>query len=143
VEELLELKDRLLHGDIPSAIAIVEDLEEMSRSDKINNIRSHGKVLLLHLIKQEAEGRSTKSWQVSIRNSVLEIQEKNKRRKTKGVYLQPEELREVLEAAYRQAVNVASLEVAGGCYDVGELERQIDRDKIIDRALDLIENNAD
>ncbi|MBE9109141.1 hypothetical protein IQ273_06865 [Nodosilinea sp. LEGE 07298] len=52
MEELLELKDRPLQGDIPGALIIVEDLEEMSRDDKTNNIRNHAKVLLLHLIKQ-------------------------------------------------------------------------------------------
>ncbi len=41
MEELLELKDRLLQGDISGALVIVEDLEEMSRDDKVNNIRNY------------------------------------------------------------------------------------------------------
>ncbi|MEQ8752249.1 MAG: hypothetical protein RID09_01870 [Coleofasciculus sp. G1-WW12-02] len=42
MEELLELKRLLLKGDTKGALAIVEELEEMSRDDKINNISSYG-----------------------------------------------------------------------------------------------------
>jgi hypothetical protein len=37
MEELLELKTLLLQGHISGGMAIVEDLEEMSRDDKINH----------------------------------------------------------------------------------------------------------
>lgn len=135
MEELLELKDRLLQGDIPGALVIVGDLEEMSRDDKVSNIRIVANILLLHLIKQQAESRTTRSWNVSIRNSALEIQSKNKRRKAGGHYLQPEELRSALEEAYEPALNTASLEVAEGLYDPETLATRVDRDKIIDHAM--------
>ncbi len=73
MEELLILKSLLLKGDIPGSLAIVEELAEMSRKDIIKTIRSYAVILLLHLIKQQAENRTTRSWDVSIRNSVLEI----------------------------------------------------------------------
>ncbi|MDB9533109.1 DUF29 family protein, partial [Nodularia spumigena CS-1038] len=107
MEELIELKALLLQGDISGALAIVEDLEEMSRDDKINNIRSYTVILLLHLIKRQAEKRTTRSWDVSIRNSVREIREKNKRRKAGGHYLNPEDLLQVLEVAYPMAIDQA------------------------------------
>ena len=138
MEELLDLKDRLLQGDITGALIIVEDLEEMSRDDKINNIRNYAKILILHLIKQQAENRTTRSWDISIRNSALEIQSKNKRRKAGGYYLQPEELRLALEEAYEPALNAASLEVAEGIYDPETLGKMIDRTAILDLALTYI-----
>ncbi|MEC4985098.1 MAG: DUF29 family protein [Oscillatoria sp. PMC 1068.18] len=138
MEELFALKNFLLEGDLNNALAIVEELEEMSRDDKINNIRSYGKILLLSLIKQQVEERTTRSWDISIRNSVIEIQEKNKRRKAKGYYLKPEELREALESAYLQALNAASLEVAEGLYEVEELANLVNRKAIIDSAMTLI-----
>ncbi|WP_449416882.1 DUF29 family protein [Phormidium nigroviride] len=138
MEELLMLKDLLLQGDIPAALVIVDELEEMSRDDKINNIRSYAKILLLHLIKQQAEHRTTRSWDISIRNSVREIQEKNKRRKAGGYYLMPEELRSILEVAYIMAIDAASLEVREGQYEPEELEVMVNREEIIDRALALI-----
>lgn len=138
MEELLTLKERLLCGDISGALVIVEELEEMSRDDKINNIRSYAVILLLHLIKQKAENRTTRSWDVSIRNSVREIQEKNKRRKAGGYYLPSEDLLDILEIAYPMAIDRASLEVAEGIYDTDTLETLVNREEIIDRALALI-----
>jgi hypothetical protein len=138
MEELLELKENLLRGDIAGALAIVEELEEMSRDDKISNIRSHAKILLLHLIKQQAENRTTRSWDVSIRNATLEIQSKNKRRKSGGGYLTPQELRLTLEEAFETALNAASLEVYEGIYTPDTLAQKIDRNPIIDQALALL-----
>ena len=138
MEELLELKKRLLKGDLQGSLVIVEELEEMSKNDIINNIISYAVVLLLHLIKQQVESRTTRSWEVSIRNSVLKIQGLNKRRKAGGVYLPPEELRLALEEAYPQAINEASLEVEEGRYDSTELEQLVNREEILNGALDLI-----
>ena len=81
MEEILELKSKLIEGDISGALAIVAELEDMSKNDIINNIISYAVVLLIHLIKQQVENRNTRSWEVSIRNSVLKIQSLNKRRK--------------------------------------------------------------
>jgi len=138
MEELLELRSLLLKGDVSGALVIVEELEEMSRDDKINNIRSYAKILLFHLIKQQAENRTTRSWDVSIRNSTREIQEKNKRRKAGGYYLTPEELYQILEVAYPMAIDGASLEVAEGMYDTATLEKMVNREAIIEQALTLI-----
>jgi hypothetical protein len=138
MEELLELKDLLLKGDVPGALVIVEELEEMSKQDIIDNIRSYAVILLLHLIKQQAEKRTTRSWDVSIRNSVREIQRKNKRRKAGGYYLTAEELVETLQEAYLNAIDEASLEVAEGRYQPEELEQLVNSKEIINRALALI-----
>lgn len=138
MEELLELKALLLKGDIKGSLAIVEDLEDMSKNGIISAIRSYAVILLLHLIKQQAENRTTRSWDVSIRNSVREIQRKNKRRKAGGYYLNDEELRETLEEAYLNALDEASLEVAEGRYEPEEIEAKINKDQIINNAFLLI-----
>ena len=143
MEELLILKKLLLKGDIPGSLAIVEELEEMSRKDIIKTIRSYAVILLLHLIKQQAENRTTRSWDVSIRNSVLEIQEENERPRGAGFYLPLEELRIVIETAYRQAINKASLEVEEGRYEPKELSELVNRDEIIDRGMALILSESD
>jgi hypothetical protein len=138
MEELCTLKELLLKGDIKGSLALVEELEEMSRDDKINNIRSYAVILLLHLIKQQAEKRTTRSWEVSIRNSVREIQRTNKRRKAGGYYLTTEELVETLEEAYLNALDEASLEVEEGRYEPEELEKLINKEEILNHALALI-----
>ena len=138
MEELLTLKDLLVKGDVQRALLIVEELTEMSRNDIIKTIRSYAVILLLHLIKQQAENRTTRSWEVSIRNSVREIQRENKRRQGVGYYLTPEELLEILAEAYLNAIDEASLEVEEGRYEVEELEKVINQEEIINHALVLI-----
>ncbi|MCZ8241721.1 MAG: DUF29 family protein [Microcystis sp. LE19-131.1A] len=138
MEELLELKALLLKGDIKGSLAIVEELEDMSKNGIISTIRGYAVILLLHLIKQQAENRTTRSWDVSIRNSVREIQRQNKRRKAAGYYLSDEELTETLNDAYLNALDAASLEVELGRYQSEEIEAIIDKNKLISDAFLLI-----
>jgi hypothetical protein len=76
MEEILTLHELLLAGDVAGALAIVEELEEMGHSAIIDQIYSYAIALLIHLIKQKAEQRSTRSWEVAIRNAVRHIQPK-------------------------------------------------------------------
>ena len=138
MEELLMLKDLLLKGDVPAALAIVEELEEMSRDDKISTIGSYAIILLIHMIKQQVENRSTASWEVSIRNSIRAVQKKNKRRKAGGYYLTLEELRIALEEAYPDAIDRASLEVEEGRYLPEELEQLVNREDLLDRVMMIL-----
>lgn len=138
MEELFTLKDLLLKGDISGALVVVEELEEMSRDDKISNIVSYALILLMHLIKQQVEQRTTRSWDLSIRNSAWEIQKKNKRRKAGGYYLNSDELRSSLEEAYPRAIERASLEVEEGRYEAATLEPMLNREELLNQALALI-----
>ena len=140
MEELLELKALLLKGDIKGSLAIVEELEDMSKNGTISTIRSYAVILLLHLIKQQAENRTTRSWDVSIRNSVREIQRQNKRQKVAGYYLSDEELTDTLNDAYLNALDAASLEVEAACYQSDQIEAIIDKNKLISTAFLLIKN---
>ena len=138
MEELLELKGYILKRDYDAALALIEEIEEMSKKDIINNIRSYAVVLLLHLIKQELEERTTKSWDISIANSVLEIQSLNRRRKAKGSYLNLEELQEVLQDAWPQAINLASKETFEGILNASAILEKVSEPEIILQALKRI-----
>lgn len=138
MEELLELKEFLVGGNIHDALLLVEEMTEMSKDDKLNKIFSFAKVLLLHLIKQQAENRTTRSWDLSIKNTVNEIQRTNQRRKAKGSYCEPLELRETMEDAYDIALDFAAREAFEGRYESAELGAMVDRTAIIDRAIALI-----
>ena len=138
MEELLELRTLLTQGNIPDALVLVEEMTEMSKDDKINKIYSYGVILLLHLIKQQVEKRTTRSWELSIRNAVRQINRTNKRRKANGYYLTDNELRETLADAYDSALDGASLEAFEGRYSGEELSGMVDYDLLIKSALDLI-----
>jgi len=138
MEELFALRNHIEQHHYAEALDLIAEMEEMSREDKINKIRSFCIVLLLHLIKQEAEHRTTRSWDISIWNVTQEIAYVNQRRKIGGTYLSEEELREVIAEAYPVALRRASLEVSEGKYDVRELDQQVDRGMIEQKALALI-----
>jgi len=137
MEEILTLKLLLLKGDLKSALALVEELEEMSRGQN-NAIESYAVILLLHLIKQQAEKRTTRSWDVSIRNSVRTIQKKNNRRLAGGFYLTTVELKAALDEAYPEALDAATLEVDEGRYDSINLAQLVNQQEVLERALTLI-----
>ena len=140
MEELLELKSLILKQDYDGALALVDELEEMSKKDIINNIRSYAVILLLHIIKQIVEQRSTKSWDASISISVLEIHALNQRRKSKGTYLDAEDLKEAIESAYAQAVIKASVEVFGGRLSVEEIESLAPMESVVVIALEKLKD---
>ena len=142
MEELLELKELLLGGNIPGALLLVEEMTEMSKDDKLNKIFSFGKIILLHLIKQAVEGRTTRSWDLSIANAVKEIQRTNQRRKVGGMYFTTEELLETLEDAYDLSLKGAAKEAFEGRYETEDLATMVDQEMILAQAIALILGNV-
>ena len=120
---------------------MVTDLEDMSRECRVRQIASFIVVLLLHLIKRNAAAHSTRSWDVSIANAVVEINEVQQSRNTKNALLGEQELAALLHNQYRRSLNVASLEAFGGI-DVPDLEKKVNEDAIVSIALELLQSAA-
>src|SRR6266849_4701494 len=130
MEELYELRKYIETGKYQEALLLLDEMEDMSRDDKINRISSFMEVLLVHLIKQAAEKKTTRSWEVSIRHALRQIVKINKRRKGGGWYLTAHELRAALEETYESALDSASLETLAGQYTAEELDSLVDRTAI-------------
>lgn len=109
MEELLQLREYVTQHRYPEALDLIAEMEEMSREDKINKIFSHAIVLLLHLIKQNAEQRSTRSCDLSIREAARQIARVNKRQKVGGTYLDQPGLTSTLLEAYQPALERAAV----------------------------------
>ena len=139
MEELTELRKSIEEQNYSKALRIVDELEEMTLEDKLNKIYSYMVVLLLHLIKQEAENKLTRSWELSIANSVKQINRTNKRRKAGGYYAKQQDLEEIIEDAFEIALKGAALEAFGGSYSQEELLDLIDPNNIKNKALSLID----
>ncbi|MEH2290906.1 hypothetical protein [Nostoc sp.] len=139
MEELLELRQLLKQGKIHEALLLVDELEEISLGDKINKIDSYSVILLIHLIKQKAEKRSTRSWDVLRENTVREINKINKRRKSGGFYLNQAELIDILEQGYQVALKRAALEAFEGRYEAQELAAMVEQQETLAEALKLIQ----
>ena len=130
MEELYELRKYIETGKYQEALLLLDEMEDMSRDDKINRISSFMEVLLVHLIKQAAEKKTTRSWEVSIRHALRQMVKINKRRKAGGWYLTAQELRAALEETYESALDSASLETLAGQYTAEELDSLVDRTAI-------------
>ena len=138
MDELLELRRHLEVGDYDAALQVLDELDEMSRKDTIYKIQSFMEILLIHLIKQQAEQRTTRSWDLSIRTACRRIQRLNKRRKAGGWFLTAEELQEALEEVYEDALDRAAFESFEGQYATDELAAMVSRQELLVRALELV-----
>ncbi|NEP55954.1 MAG: DUF29 domain-containing protein [Symploca sp. SIO2G7] len=139
MEELLRLRQYIQEQNYDQALALIDEMEEMSKEDKLNKIYSYAVILLLHLIKQAAEQRTTRSWEFSIYNATKEIKRVNKRRKSGSYYASEEELQEILTDAFDTAIKRAALEAFEGQYSEVELAARIDSEQIQHQAMTLIQ----
>ena len=132
------LRKMVEEHDYEGALAIISDLDEMAKDDKINKIESFLLVLLIHLIKQHAEQRTTKSWNRSIDNSLGGITKSNKRRSAGGYYLRSEEFKDVINETFPLAVRNAAYEAFEGIYSAEQINGMINADQVKQEAFDRI-----
>ncbi len=140
MEELEALRKMVEDHDYSAALTLIDEMDEMAKDDKIVKIQAYIKILLIHLIKQNAEKQTNKSWTRSIENALDGIFESNKRRSAKGFYLKPIEIEEAISERFNKSLKDASQEAFGGAYPVKVLSEMIDSEAIKKEALDLILN---
>ena len=139
MDEILELRKSINEGRYADALHIIDELEEMAKEDKLDKIFSYMQILLIHLIKQNAEHRTTRSWDNSIKHSLYQIERVNKRRKSGGDYMKSEELFENLAEAFVLSLDLAAEEAFEGIYTSEQLLTKIDKNKILAEAMKKIE----
>lgn len=110
-----------------------EFLEELGLKSVENRIHTYSKILLLYLIRQTIEKRTTKSWDTAIRIAIREINYSNERYDKSRTYLNLDELQDAIVSALDVAVNLASFEVEEGKYDYLEIKQMIDCQALVNR----------
>jgi hypothetical protein len=131
-QELIDLRNSILEQRYSDALAIVDELEGMSKKAIIQQIKSFLKILLIHLIKNQIEQRLTNSWAASIRNAVVGIQDINLKENRKSYYINVDEWEYlILEEVIEKAIADASDEVLNGAYNQFKLEEMIDKTALI------------
>jgi Domain of unknown function DUF29 len=138
MEEILQLREYLESERYSDALLLLDEMEDMATSDKFAKIKSHSMILLLHLIKQAAEGRTTRSWDASINNAVRNIAYTNKRRNAGGFYVTNADMVLTLEEVYTTALERAALEAFGGVFLPEQLQEKFDKQLVVDTATTLI-----
>lgn len=138
-QELIDLRNSILEQRYTDALAIVDELEGMSKKAILRQIKSFLKVLLIHLIKNQIEKRLTNSWVASIRNSLIEIQDINLKENQKSYYINQDEWDSWLEDEIELAIADASLDVFGGMYNEFQLAEMVNRAEVISIARKFLE----
>jgi Domain of unknown function DUF29 len=138
MDELMQLRTYIETEQYDDALLMITEMEAMAKDDKLDKLDSFALVLLVHLIKQQAEKRTTRSWSTSIALATREIVRTNKRRKAGGYYADNDELREILNDVFSSALQRAALEAFEGMHSDEELERMLDKQALLDEAFALI-----
>jgi hypothetical protein len=139
-QELIDLRTSILEGRYADALAIVDELEGMSKQAILRNIESFLVRMLIHLIKNQIEQRLTNSWVASISDSLRQIQKLNLKENKTSYYIKQDEWEPFLEEAIEAAIRPASVEVMDGAYNSFQLSELVDRTEIMmtaQRLLDL------
>lgn len=137
-QELIDLRTSILEGRYGDALAIVDELESISKKEIIRKIKAFLKILLIHLLKNQVEQRLTNSWAASIRNSILEIQELNIKENKTSYYVNSEEWEELIEEVIEKAIADASEEIINGKYTRSQLSEMLDKPQLIQIAHRLL-----
>jgi Tol biopolymer transport system component len=138
-QELTDLRNSILQGRYADALAIVDELEGMSKQAVLRNIQSYVNILLIHLIKNQVEQRLTNSWMASIRNSIREIQKLNTKENKTSYYVNQDEWEMlIVEEVIEDAIADASVEVMNGKYNQFQLAKIINRTELIENALKFL-----
>ncbi len=139
IQELEELQHSIVEGRIPDALALIEELDGMSRRAIISTIESFIKRMLVHLIKNQTEQRITNSWASSIQDSVVHIQKLNQQGNKKTFYIRQDDWYDLIDESFELALFEASTEAFGGVYTPFELSEKIDKHKVIETAMSFIQ----
>ena len=131
VQELIDLRNCILESRYDDALAIVDELEGMSKQATLRNIESFLLILLIHLIKNQVEQRLTNSWAASIANSVRGIKKLNLKDNKTSYYINVDEWEPFLEDELEAAIREASREVLEGKLSRVQLSQRVDRGQII------------
>lgn len=138
-QELIDLRTSILEGRYTDALAIVDELDGMSKQAILRQIQSFLNVLLIHLIKNQVEQRLRGSWANSIRNSIREIKKANIKDNKASYYINSDEWESFIkEEVIEDAIAEAAEEVFNGAYSQFQLADMMDRNLIIHTAARLL-----
>ncbi|GET42824.1 hypothetical protein [Microseira wollei] len=138
IQELSDLRNSILEGRYQEALALIEQLDGMSRQAKLGTIESFLVRMLIHLIKNQIEQRLTNSSAASIRGSLVEIKKWNLPDNKTSYYVNRDEWEPMIEDAMEVAISDASVEVFNGAYTPFQVDEMVDRIQVITIAQELL-----
>ncbi|WP_413174966.1 hypothetical protein [Anabaena azotica] len=137
-QELIDLRNSITEGRYTDALAIVDELEGISKKAIIRQIKSFIKILLIHLIKNQIEQRLTNSWAASMRYAILEIQDVNLKDTKKSYYVNENEWQILIEDQLTLAIGDASLEVLNGNLKRQQISQMLNQEQLLLNTTELL-----
>ncbi|MBW4616193.1 MAG: hypothetical protein KME21_23540 [Desmonostoc vinosum HA7617-LM4] len=138
-QELIDLRTSIQEGRYADALAIVDELEGMSKQAILRNIQAYLNILLIHLVKNQIEQRLTGSWANSIRHSIREIKKLNLKDNKKSYYINQDEWENLIEEEIiEDAIANASEEVMHGKFNRSQLSAMVNKSQILTTATMLL-----
>ena len=105
MKEILDLKQELLEGNFPEALRLTTELETMARQDKVNALENFLALLVSRLIVIQVMDDIYQSYINDIRNSLIEIQQRN--RLGNRFYIKAQDWRPHYESTLPYAILIA------------------------------------
>lgn len=137
-QELIDLRNSILEERYEDALAIIDELEGMSKQAILRNIDSFLVRIFIHLLKNQVEKRLTNSWVASISDSLLQIKKLNIKDNKTSYYIKEDEWQPYLEDALAGAITPASAEVQGGRLSPSQLSKMTAERELIQTAQELL-----
>ena len=138
-QELIDLKNSIIEGRYQDALAIVDELEGMSKKAILSRIDSFLVILMIHLIKNQVQQRLTNSCASSISNAIREIQKTNLKDNKNSYYVNVYEWQPLLEEAIEAAIRPASLEIYNKSINRAKFAAELDQTQLIATATKLLD----
>ncbi|MFB2982207.1 hypothetical protein [Microseira sp. BLCC-F43] len=129
-EELVHLRLSILESNFEEALAIVDQLEAMSRQAILRNIQSFLDRMMMHLIKNQVEQKLTNYCAASILASVIGIKRLNLKANKTFYYIQRDEWDAILEESLKLAITYASVDTMNGQLSPFQLSELVDKTQI-------------
>ncbi|AOX01358.1 MULTISPECIES: DUF29 family protein [Moorena] len=137
-QELIDLRISILEGRYADALAIVDELEQMSKRATLHQIESYLNKALINLIKNQVEERLANSWAASIRDFIREIQKLNLKDNQKSYTINADQWQSLIDNELEAAISTASVEVLNGAYTPVQLSKLVDRAQLRQTTQDLL-----
>lgn len=138
-QELIDLKQSILESRYDDALAIIDDLEEMSKQATLRKIEAFLLRLCIHLIKNQIEQRLTNSWIASISDSVIQIAKLNVKYNNTSYYIKSHEWEEVLLEAVAMAIRPASADIFEGTLKSSQISQRLNQEVLVNLAQELLD----
>jgi hypothetical protein len=137
-QEIIDLRNSILEGRYADALALVDELDWMSKKATLRNIKSFLVRMLIHLIKNQVEQRLTNSWAASISDSLVQIQDLNLQDNKTSYYIKSDEWELMIVQAVESAIRSASVEVLNGRVSPFQLSGLVDKTQVKQMAQQLL-----